>query len=103
MVGAELLVDNAATHDRDRVGWRALADAAQAVRVPAWYADALCRAYPAEWWFPTKENPTTASAREVCQQCAVADECADASIDEPAGVWASRSPRQRVTLRRDAA
>lgn len=95
-------LDNADQDDRDRIGWQALAAAASGLKLPGWYGDALCREYPAEWWFPTKGEKLAGQARAVCERCAVADECLAAALEDrnTAGVWGGTTPAIRRNLRR---
>ncbi|MDZ7673737.1 MAG: WhiB family transcriptional regulator [Acidimicrobiales bacterium] len=72
--------------DHDTAG---LAELAAAVRIPAWQADALCREYPASWWFPAR-GETGTRAEKVCERCLVRGECAAWAMREQpdAGIWA---------------
>lgn len=37
-------------------------------RRPDWHQDALCREYPASWWFPERGEPVDC-AKDVCSRC----------------------------------
>lgn len=71
---------------------------------PGWMRDALCREYPAAWWFPPPHAKPT-NALDVCWRCMVRAEClayADAEqLDH--GVWGATSAGQRVADRRQRA
>lgn len=102
--------------DLDVVGWRgdpaelvaALdADRAELFAVllppaPAWHADAACREYPRDWWFP-QLGESTRRAVEVCQRCPVRGECLDEALADPEldhGIRGGLAPRKRAAMRR---
>jgi hypothetical protein len=70
-------------------------------RRPAWHAHAACNGHGTATWFP-EQGESLDPARTICASCPVAIECASAGIDEPFGVWAGTSAKQRTTARRAA-
>ena len=78
---------------------------------PAWMRDALCREYPASWWFPGRgQILEMQAAKNVCSRCLVASECAAYAAQTDvelhgwlAGVWAGESRSARNKTRKTAA
>lgn len=69
---------------------------------PDWHRDALCREYPAAWWFPTL-GQTAQRAIEICRQCPVRIECLDEALADPdldSGVRGGMAERARAAHRR---
>lgn len=70
-------------------------------RGPAWHADAACRRYAGITWFPARGEDAS-TARLVCEDCPVRDECAAAGARERFGVWGGKSEYDRRKGRRAA-
>ncbi|MDZ7677047.1 MAG: WhiB family transcriptional regulator [Acidimicrobiales bacterium] len=68
---------------------------------PRWHADAACRGEGPSRWFPELGQQGT-DAKAVCARCPVRSECRQAGQDEPHGIWAGESPRERRRARRNA-
>ena len=53
-----------------------------------WRNDALCRGFPAEWWFP-EQGVQFRSALFVCSRCPSRDPCLQFALDESIthGIW----------------
>ena len=65
-----------------------------------WRQRGACRGHPVEVFYPTNRGPGTGRvAKAICARCPVLDECAEASRDEPAGIWAGLTPKERRTRR----
>ena len=62
---------------------------------PAWHQEAACRGVGPRLFFPERGD-STAQAKALCATCPVADACAEAGRDEPAGIWAGTSPKCRT-------
>ena len=56
---------------------------------PAWMRDALCREYPASWWFVDSRG-SGKRGKQVCRACLVRQECLTLAIEntEKFGIWA---------------
>lgn len=61
-----------------------------------------CLGYPTDWWFPEKSMTSQqyrdmAQAKEICNTCAVRQECLDYAIEagEYYGVWGGMSATAR--------
>lgn len=67
---------------------------ASLLRRPEWHQDAACRGAGVDVFFPAR-GASLDEARALCDACPVAGPCAEAGSDEPAGVWAGRSPMER--------
>lgn len=67
-------------------------------------ADAACAGTDTGDWFPLRGNPGK-TAKAVCADCPVADECLQLALDEghTHGVWGGLTPKQRARLARQAA
>lgn len=65
------------------------------IRRPAWHQDAACLGVGPASFF-VERGVSTAPAKAMCATCPVADECAEAGRDEPAGIWAGTSPVARL-------
>ena len=67
---------------------------------PAWQADAACREWPGEWWYPTR-GEDGAVAKAICGQCPVWVECAEFALanHDLFGIWGGLSGRERRRLR----
>jgi WhiB family transcriptional regulator, redox-sensing transcriptional regulator len=68
-----------------------------------WMVRANCRGMTTNDFFPERgENRANAAARQVCDGCAVRDECIQFALDnnETAGIWGGLSGKQRRALRR---
>ena len=65
-----------------------------------WLAGGACRPYPTAWWFST-DLGETATAKHICAECPVREECLEYAIERPAllGVWAATKPAQRAEIR----
>jgi hypothetical protein len=59
-----------------------------------WMADAACRGMDANVFFPAPGQMATL-AKEVCAECPVQAECADAGRNEVHGIWGGQAPRDR--------
>lgn len=77
---------------------------------PAWWADAACRDYPLDWWFPERSASSQADAAKataICSRCNVRDECAayadSTFVTRMHGIWAGESARSRKRARRGRA
>lgn len=68
---------------------------------PAWHRRAACRGAGPDLFF-IERGGSTAPAKALCASCPVADECAEAGQDEPAGIWAGASPMARQRLVRSS-
>jgi WhiB family redox-sensing transcriptional regulator len=77
---------------------------AELLNRPPWQSDALCKEYPAAWWFPTQGQDTT-RAQAVCAICLVRDECAAYALDDKhiQGIWGGLTGQGRRRLRATAA
>lgn len=64
-----------------------------------WRADAACREYPSEFWFPDKGG-RTADAKRVCAGCPVAAPCLELGHSDPNGIYGGKTPIERRRLRR---
>ena len=66
-------------------------------------ADALCREYPSEWWFP-ESHMKADETKAICRRCLVLEECFHYAMRDPdayyAGIWAGTSPSQRQQIGR---
>jgi WhiB family transcriptional regulator, redox-sensing transcriptional regulator len=51
---------------------------------PEWMADAACRGYPTEWWFPERGEMAT-EAKAICARCPVAEQCLELGLSMPTG------------------
>lgn len=68
-----------------------------------WRADAACKPYPTEWWFPPDGNyaKNTARARSICKSCPVLEECRWAALRRNEdGIWGDTNIKERRLLRR---
>lgn len=68
----------------------------------AWMADALCKDYPTEWFFPPAGQNGT-KAKDICFGCPVQDECWEAGKDELYGIWAGTTVEDRRSIRMERA
>lgn len=68
----------------------------------AWMTDASCAEVDGDLFFPNK-GETSDEAKRICASCPVARQCLERGINEPFGVWAGTTARQRRRMRRDAA
>lgn len=66
-----------------------------------WRAEAACRDYDPEIFFPEDENPA-AKAKAICATCPVRMECLDWAIRnrEPEGIWGGMTAAERRRVRR---
>jgi WhiB family redox-sensing transcriptional regulator len=69
---------------------------------PAWHRDAACRGKGPETWF-IAQGGDPEPARQICSACPVRELSAEAARDEPHGLWAGLSARQRRATRHTAA
>ena len=76
----------------DRVDLAALIDMLH----PAWHHRAACRGKTDVMY---GDGGLAVSARQLCFDCPVRTECAEAAIKEPFGVWGGLSARQRQRIR----
>lgn len=67
---------------------------------PAWHAQAACRQWPAEWWFP-KVGSNSLQALQICSSCPVRSACLEAAIREEADVAVTAISGVRGGLRAD--
>jgi WhiB family redox-sensing transcriptional regulator len=78
----------------------ALPDLGDLVARPTWQADAACRDYDLNGFFPegTAISPET---RRVCAGCRVLTDCLTFALGKPSlrGVWAGTSERERGRMR----
>lgn len=67
-----------------------------------WTADAACRGYPDEWWFPA-QGYTNRRAVAICRTCSVQDDCLDYALELslPAGIWGGYGVNQRARIKRE--
>ena len=65
----------------------------------AWHAQAACRGMDPNLFFPHALQ-SNKSAKSVCSECPVTEECAEAGLNEGFGVRGGMSVRQRQRLRR---
>lgn len=67
----------------------------------AWMADALCKEYDQDLFFPGRGDSAKA-AKQICGRCAVRAECLDYALgfSELQGVWGGASEGERRPLRR---
>lgn len=104
--------DQPPTRHGERPPWTALdeqiytdlAELVEARRAQhTWRKDAACRGRPT-WLFhpPRGDWQTLDAARAICAACVVRTQCAAASADEEAGIWAGVSARARRTARQAA-
>lgn len=71
--------------------------------IPEWTRDALCARTDPHVFHPEKgELGVIAAARDICSRCPVAQPCFVYAINtnQPDGVWAGTTPRQRGQIRR---
>lgn len=59
-----------------------------------WRTQAACRDHPTAIFYPDQGANATA-AKQVCDGCPVATQCAADGAQEPYGVWGGRSPKER--------
>lgn len=78
----------------------ALGDLLALAQRPAWHQDAACRGEGPEPWFPSR-GVNAEHARAVCDECPVRQECLEAGLYEPAGLWGGTSERQRRQIRKN--
>ena len=74
------------------------------VTYPGWMTDALCAQIGAAPWFP-EDGQNSRLAKRLCATCPVLTECGDYAAtmrDQPEGVWAGKTRRERLRLRREA-
>ena len=69
----------------------------------AWRDQAAGRGAPLRWFFPERGEPTN-TAKALCAECDVTDECLAAAL-EPSdwvvhGIWAGTSGRTRRRMKR---
>jgi hypothetical protein len=65
-----------------------------------WRQNAACRGRPSWLFFPARGDKTTLQmAKRVCAACIVRDACLTANLDEPVGIYAGTSPKQRRRIR----
>lgn len=72
---------------------------------PGWMAQAACKGYPSDWWFPSwgaqpSVDSDLAEALIICESCPVRAECLEYGAKEEHGVWGGRTASQRRTARR---
>ena len=67
----------------------------------AWRADAACKDYPVDMWFPER-GKNAAHAKLICRTCPVAQPCLDYAIDNHifTGVFGGLDERGRRAYRR---
>lgn len=70
----------------------------------AWRADAACRGWPIEWWFPGKGIAAT-RGKAICATCEVREQCLQAALAEEvegfaSGVRGGLNARERWDLLR---
>lgn len=80
-----------------------------------WHADAACRDYPSDVFFPTdRYDPTLGKwipptshaitiAKSICNVCTVRDTCLDAALqrNELYGIWGGMTTKERRKARRE--
>lgn len=71
------------------------------VRQTDWMADAKCREYPANTFFP-QDGHGVIAAQRICAGCPVAAQCLNYALDYHMdhGVWGGKSERERRRLKR---
>lgn len=68
-----------------------------------WRSQAACRGRETWLWFPARgDAETLAAAKRICDACFVSEQCLDANIDQPEGVFGGLSGRERRRLREAA-
>lgn len=68
----------------------------------SWVKRAACRGMDPSLFFPERgENEKVDKAKEICQSCAVRDECAEYGLYEQKGFWGGTSPMARRKLRKE--
>jgi hypothetical protein len=71
-----------------------------------WKADAACRGFPTDWWFPDKHAstaPTVLAAEAICSRCPVAAECLSYGLSYGShGIWGGLSGKKLRQARRTA-
>jgi WhiB family redox-sensing transcriptional regulator len=78
---------------------------AEAVRPPAWHADALCREHPSSLFF-SRGRLSIERAVAICGRCLVVEECrtwALAQGSDLVGVFGATTEQDRARMRKAAA
>ena len=72
------------------------------IRLPAWYAEALCAQTDPEAFHPEKGG-STREAKRTCLGCDVRTQCLEYALanQERYGIWGGLSERERRKLERD--
>jgi WhiB family redox-sensing transcriptional regulator len=65
---------------------------------PAWHRRAACRGSDPSLFFPERGEDTK-HVKAICAACPVKDECLEAGLREPVGLWGGVSERSRRKLR----
>jgi WhiB family redox-sensing transcriptional regulator len=70
----------------------------------SWHDLANCRGADPDLFFPER-GASTRTAKSICRQCAVRDECLEFAIisSEKFGIWGALSERERRKIRRERA
>jgi WhiB family redox-sensing transcriptional regulator len=68
----------------------------------AWQDQANCKGANADLFFPER-GASTRSAKAICRECTVRQECLDFAIEtgEKFGIWGGLSERERRRVRRE--
>ena len=67
-----------------------------------WRLDAACRGLDATIFFPSsKDAATFQHAMSVCAGCPVKDQCLEANLLEPDGIWGGTSAKERQRIRKE--
>ena len=66
----------------------------------SWRDNAACAGHPTSWWFPVIPQGTRyepGPGETICETCQVRDECEQAGVSEPGGIWGGvLKPSRRV-------
>ena len=72
------------------------------LEIQRWMKDAACKGNTEGDWFPEQPGRTPAIkiAMDICNQCAVKQECLDYAMARPQlhGIWGGLSARKRASL-----
>lgn len=67
-----------------------------------WRAQAACKGYPTEWWFPERghSKDEASKARAICARCPVQMDCFQHAMDRiEEGIWGNTNIKERQRFR----